>query len=223
MDDSRLSWLRKPIELAVREVVGNIVTVVVSSLLVSASLFPFLSMVVLGDPLAIVVGLWTTCLVSHVVLVVVFQEAAAIADHELPAGPSELPAVLRREWKVGAGYGLVSFVVILVAVALATNPFDGLLGRSIAVSSVYMGVIWGTLLTVTFVFHAMERAPIRSSLKRGGLWILSHPPVTIWILVQTAGWTLVALVTIITPFVLLPGFLAVLITHIVRYTGVRAG
>jgi len=212
---------RESVELTVRDTVRNSVGVLAVSLLFSAALVPFTSTILISGPLAWLIGLWTSCLLCGVIVVAGFRLMTEVAARHESIPTTALWRGLREEWPAGVAVGGVTFGLIVLAGLLLTLSIPGLGGQVLGLTGVYLVVGWGLLMAFALpVYARTERTtdlPVtegRFALVAGVEMLLREPLPTVWLLVQTVGWTFIAVVTIVTPVLLLPGFLVLLAAEV---------
>ena len=218
---------RESVELTVRDTVRNSVGVLFVSLLFSAALVPFATTVLVSGRFAWLFGLWTSCLLCGVVVVAGFRMMTEVAArHEsIPTAP--FWRGLRTEWPAGVAVGAVTFALLVAAAVLTNLPLSGLAGQTVGVAGVYLLLGWGLLLGFALPVYARTTDggsgsfPFRTgrfALAAGVETVVREPLATLWLLVQTAGWTFIAVVTVVTPILLLPGFLVLLAAEMAELT-----
>lgn len=224
---------RRSVELTVRDTVRNSLGVLAVSLLFSTTFLPFATTVVLLNPLAWLAGLWTSCLLAGVVAVASFRLTTEIAARHESIPTTPFWRSLRKDWPAGLAVGAASFGVLVLAAMLANLSLSGLAGQVATVAGVYAAIGWGLLLAFALPIYArtedvvaegddgtpafpVER--VRFALASGLEVLVREPRATIWLLVQAVGWSFIALVTLITPVLLLPGFLSLLAAEIAETT-----
>lgn len=206
---------RRSVERTFRNAARNPVGLVVVSVLVTATWLPFLTAALLPGGFVWVGGLWTSCLLFGIVAVGAFRLTDVIAERGIPLGTAYLWEGMRQQWRAGLVVGFGTFLAGIAGVGLFANPFRGLLGLSIQVSGVYVVVGWWTWAAFSLPGLSGRRLRPREAFAGGGVLLLARPVAAIWLLVQTAGVTVVALATVVTPVLLLPGATTLLVTHVV--------
>lgn len=190
--------------------VRNPSALLVVSLATSFSLLPFLSAVLFGIPLAQLAGLWTTCIFLGITTASGFELMTAVAQRDGSAGLSRFRRGIRNRWRDGFAIGLGTFVVALAILLLVSNPFSGVFQLSVTLFGFYISLGWWIWLAFALPVQVQNDLDLTSALKVGGVLALNDPISVVWLTVQSVGWTLLAVLTVVTPFVLLPGFLMLL-------------
>lgn len=206
---------RRPVELTFRNTARNPVGLVVVSVLVTATWLPLLTAALLPVGSLWVGGLWTSCLLFGIVVVGAFRLTDVIAERGISLGTEYLWEGMCQQWRAGLIVGFGTFLAAIVGVGLFANPFRGLLGRSVQVFGVYVIVGWWAWAAFSLPGLSGQRLRSREAFAGGGVMLLARPGAALWLLVQTAGLTVVALATVVTPVLLLPGVTTLLVTHVV--------
>lgn len=209
---------------SVRLAVRNPFAVVLVSVGTTVALVPLLTGVYLAGTLGAVVGLWTTAFALGFVAVGGARIAAVVYEREVSLGTSYFWEGIRSGTRVAPAIGVGTFLAALVALVLVVNPLDGVAGMSLALLGVYLLLAWYVLVTFALaLWGASEGADdvdatdgVRASFAEGGRLVLEHPVAAVWVLVQSVGWTLVSIPLIIAPVLVLPGFVQLVCTGIVR-------
>lgn len=218
---------RKSVELTVRDTVRNSPGVLCISLLFSAALVPFATTVFLSRGLAWLAGLWTSSLLCGVIVVSGFRLTTEIAARHESIPTTPLWRGIREEWSIGVSVGAITFIVLVLLLVLINVPLSGLLGQMVGVMGAYLILGWSLLLGFALpVYARVERSndgpfPVgefRFALATGVGTVVQNPLAMLWLLVQTTGWTFIAVVTLVTPVLLLPGFLILLAAEISELT-----
>lgn len=218
---------RESVELTVRDTVRNSVGVLFVSLLFSAALLPFASTALVSGRFAGVVGLWTSCLLCGVVVVSGFRLMTEVAARHESIPTTPLWRGLKSEWFAGVAVGTVTFALVVGVAVLTSLPLSGLAGQTVGVAGVYLLVGWGLLLGFALPVYArttdgdVGAFPFRTgrfALSAAVETVVREPLATLWLLVQAAGWTFIAVVTVVTPILLLPGFLILLAAEVAELT-----
>lgn len=202
---------------AVRLTVRNPFAVLLVSVGVSVSLLPLLTGVVVGGAVGGIVGLWTTSLLLGFVGVGGARISVVVVEREVSLGTRYFWDGIRSGKKMGPAVGLGTFVFGLIALVLASNPLDGVVGLSIALVGVYLLIAWFVLAMFALTLWASfecERG-VKASFTDGGRLILSRPVSAVWLVVQAIGWSLLSLLLIIAPVFVLPGFVQLIGTALV--------
>ena len=202
---------------AVRLTVRNPFAVLLVSVGVSVSLLPFFTGLVVGGVVGGVVGLWTTSLLLGFVGVGGARISAVVVEREVSLGTSYFWEGVRSGTKMALTVGIGTFGFGLGALALVTNPLDGVVGMSVAMLGVYALVAWYVLAMFSLTLWAsFDRGrDIRESFADGARLILERPVSAVWLVVQTVGWTLLSALLVVAPVLLLPGFVQLVGTALV--------
>lgn len=202
----------------VRLTVRNPFAIVLVSVAATVATVPLLTGVLVAGPLGAVVGLWTTSMLLGFVAVGCARIVTVVYEREVSLGTSYFWEGIRSGTTMAPVVGFGTFVVALVALVLALNPLQGVLGLSIALLGVYALLAWYVVATFALAMWAASDRPsgVRSSFVDGGVLVLEHPVAAVWVLVQTVGWALLSVPLIIAPGLLLPGFAQLVAVSIVR-------
>jgi len=208
---------------AVRLTARNPFAVVLVSVGASVSVLPFLTGILVAGAVGGIVGLWTTSLLLGFVGVGGARICRVVLEREVSLGTSYFWEGIRNGTRMALAVGVGTFVVGTTSFIVALNPVEGVLGLSIALLGLYALVAWFVLVTFSLTAWAGIGSPrgIKGSFVEGGGLVLEHPVAAAWLVVQAVGWTLVSIPLIIAPFVLLPGFVQLVGTALVRRA--RAG
>lgn len=203
---------------AVRLTVRNPFAVVLVSVATTVSVLPLLTGALLAGFFGVLVGLWTTSMMLGFVAVGCARIVTVVYEREVSLGTSYFWEGIRSGTTMAPVVGIGTFLVALVALLFALNPFRGILGLSITLIGVYVLLAWYVFATFALAMWADSDRPddVRSSFADGGKLVLEHPVAAVWLLVQTIGWTLLSVPLIIAPVVLLPGFAQLVSVSIVR-------
>jgi hypothetical protein len=203
---------------AVRLTVRNPFAVVLVSVGASVSVLPFLTGILVAGAVGGLVGLWTTSLLLGFVGVGGARIFTVVLEREVSLGTSYFWEGIRDGTRMALAVGTGTFVVGTVAFVLALNPAEGVLGWSVALLGLYALVAWFVLTTFSLTSWAEFESPgdVRGSFVDGGRLVLEHPIAAVWLVVQAVGWTLLSILLLIAPFVLLPGFVQLVGTALVR-------
>ena len=202
----------------VRLTVRNPFAVVLVSVATSVSVVPFVTGFLLAGPVGGLVGLWTTSFMLGFVTVGGARIATVTLEREVSLGTDYFWEGIRQGRRMGLAIGFGTFVVALIALLAVVNPVSGILGLSLSLVGVYLALAWFTLATFALAFWAPSRDhdDVLEPFIEGGTLILEEPIGAGWLLVQAVGWTLLAIPLVIAPVLVLPGFVQLLGTSIVR-------
>lgn len=190
----------------------NLVGTIVVSLLVSLSLAPLVGTVLVGTSLAVLGGLWATCLVLGVLLVGAFRFATTVAERGVPiAVLPDLRAAIAAPG-TGLGLGILTFLVTVGALAVALLTPAAF--RDIAVGvAAFLVVDWYLIVS----FSAPELGsdgPLRPALRAGIDRLVGAPGAVALFLAVSLLCALLAGVTVVTIGLFLPGALCLLAAHV---------
>lgn len=204
--------MRAVIEATARHGYRNLVGTLTVSLLVSAAVVPLLAMATVGTPLAVLAGLWATCLLVGVVLVGAFRFATAVARRGVPiAVVPELRAALAAP-RTGIALGVSTFAVLAACLALAGLTPTGLQSIAVGVAA-FLLVDW--YLVVGFAAPEIGNGePLPAALRTGVDRLLGAPSAVAVFLVVSFACALLAGVTVVTVGLFLPGVLCLLAAHV---------
>lgn len=202
---------------AARLTARNPFAVLLVSVSASVSMLPFLTGVFVGGAAGGIVGLWTTSILLGFVGVGGANISVILVEREVSLGTSYFWEGIRAGTKMGPIVGLGTFVFVLVAFLLASNPLDGITGMSVAMVGVYVLIAWYVLVVFSLTLWASseERQGVRGTFVDGGRLILERPVPAVWLVVQTVGWTLLSILLFVAPVLLLPGFVQLIGTALV--------
>lgn len=203
---------RRPAVDAVRLGAKNAVPLVAVSALVSLVTIPLASSALLAPDYGWLAGMWTSCLLGGIVLVGGFAQCTAIAERQMHTGTAPLRGGMRRGWRGGLVIGIVTFGLFLGAIGLMVLPYSGLRGTGLSLIAGYLVTGWFVLLAFSLPSYARGDGAqsLRGAFATGLDRILRTPGAAVWYLVQSAGWIILSVLTLVTPFLLLPGFLMLL-------------
>lgn len=201
-----------------RVTVRNPFAVLLISIAATVALFPFLTGIILGGTAGGLVGLWTTSFMLGFVAVGGARITTVTLEREVSLGTDYFWEGIKKGTVMGPVVGVGTFLVALVAIVLSSIPADGLVGMSLILFAVYLLLGWFTLAMFALTLWASfeNSRDVRSAFTEGATLILEEPAAAIWLLVQTVGWTLLSIPLIIAPMLLLPGFVQMVSTAIVR-------
>lgn len=203
---------------SVKAAVRNPFAVVLVSLAVTVSLIPFISGLLIAGAFGGLVGLWTSSFALGFVGTGGARISWFLLEREVSFGTEYFWEGIRDGTKMGAIIGLVTFVVALTAITLAGLPIGGIVGLSVAMIGVYLLLGWFVLATFALTMWTSYDDPtaVRRAFIEGGTLILERPASAVWLLIQTIGWTLLAIPLIIALVLVLPGFIQLIGTAIVK-------
>lgn len=201
----------------VRLTVRNPFAVLLISVGFSASLLPFLTGIVVAGTVGAVVGLWTTSLLLGFIGVGGARIAVVVVEREVSLGTEHFWEGVRAGKQMGPAVGVGTFVIALFALLLSSNPFESVVGMSLALIGVYALLGWFVLSLFSLTLWAsFERElGVRETFAEGGRLVLKEPMAAVWFTVQTIGWTLLSIPLIVAPVVILPGFIQLLGTAMI--------
>ena len=200
-----------------RLAVKNPFGVVCISVATSLAVVPLVVGTLVGGVVGALVGLWTCCLILGFVTTGSVTMAVAIVTREISLGTSEFVEGVKNGQTMGPAVGVGTFVVSLLAVALAVLPLSGVVGWSAKLVGVYLVASWYVVAMVALVHWASDDAPsdVRTSFVNAVDLIFRRPALIVWIPIQSIGWLLLSIPLLIFPFVVTPGLVTVIGTAMV--------
>jgi len=196
---------------AARRGYRNLVGLVVVSLLIGAAFVPLVTTLFLGTPLAVLGGLWTTCLLLGVATIVAFHFATIVTRRGVPV--PVLPSVTAgiRRPVTGLALGAVTFVVVVTGVALVGLSPDGYRPYAVGLCG-FVLVAW-TLLVAFAAPDFGDGRGLRPALAASASRLARSPDRVAWFLALSAACAVVAGLTVVTLVLFLPGVVALLAAH----------
>lgn len=203
---------RATIMSAARNGYRNLVGTILVSLLVSLALAPLVGMALMGNSLAVLAGLWGSCLLLGIVLVGAFDFATTVAERGVPIAVIPDVRASFTAPKTGLALGGLTFAVALASLAIALLAPAAF--RSVAAGvAVFVLVDW--YLVVAFSAPELGAGePIGPALRAGVVRLLEAPGAVGLFLVVSALCAVVAGVTVVTIGFFLPGALCLLAAHV---------
>jgi len=207
-----------------RLTVRNPFAVVLVSVGVTVSALPFVTGIVLAGSIGGLVGLWTSSFLFGFVAAGGARLMTVILEREVSLGTDYFWSGLREATLVGPVVGIGTFLAALVAITLLSLPGGDVVSLSLSLVGVYVLLGWFTLVTYALTLWAAFENPrdVRTAFRDGATLILAEPVAAGWIVVQTVGWTLLAIPLIIAPIIVLPGFVQLVSTEIVRIAAIES-
>lgn len=201
-----------------RLTVRNPFAVVLVSIAVTISLLPFVTGVLIAGVFGGLVGLWTSSFMLGFVAAGGARLMTVILEREVSLGTDYFWEGLRDATRVGPVVGLGTFVVSLVAIVLLSIPGTDIASLGLSMLGIYLLAGWFVVATYALALWAAFENPrdVRAAFVDAVTLILEEPVSAGWVLVQTIGWTLLAIPLIIAPILVLPGFVQLVGTEIVR-------
>lgn len=191
----------------------NLIGLVVFSVALTLTVVPLVITLLVGGSLAVLGGLWATCLLFGFAVVATFHFTVAAAKRGVSIKVWPCFRMAAKRSRVGFELGVVTFVVVVGVMALVT--FTPTAYRSFAVGSAsFLLVSWYTLVC----FAAVELGNgkrLLAALRSSSVRILQSPLATAWFVLLSFACMLIAGITVITMVVLLPGVLGLLAANIV--------
>jgi hypothetical protein len=197
---------------AVRHGYRNLVGTIVVSLLVSLSLAPLVGTIRVGTSLAVLGGLWTSCLLLGVTLVAGFRFATTVAERGVPIAvlPHLRAAVAAPV--TGLGIGIITFLVTVASLALALLTPSAFRAVATGVAA-FLLVDWFLLLAFAVPELGSDQT-LRVALRAGLERLLVAPGAVALFFAVSLLCALVAGVTVVTIGLFLPGALCLLAAHV---------
>jgi hypothetical protein len=201
-----------------RLTVRNPFAVVLVSVGVTVSALPFATGVLLAGSIGGLVGLWTSSFLVGFVAAGGARLMTVILEREVSLGTDYFWSGLRDATLMGPVLGVGTFVAGFVAITLLSLPGGDVVSLSLSLVGLYVLLAWFVLATCALTLWAAFENPrdVRSAFVDGATLILEEPAAAGWVVVQTVGWTLLAIPLIIAPILVLPGFVQLVGTEIVR-------
>ena len=186
----------------------NLAGLIVLSLGVTLTLVPLAAAGAVGTPLAVLSGLWATCLLLGVSVVAAarYTTAVAVRGVGVDLWPSIVPTL--KDPILGLKVGTVTFGVSIAAVSTPLLAPDAY--RSVAIGvAAFLLVLWYLLVAFATPELGAGRG-LRTALRAGGIRLIESPGSAVVFLVLTVVCVLVTGITVITMGLLLPGILSLL-------------
>jgi len=201
-----------------RLTVRNPFAVVLVSVAVTVAMIPFVTGIFVGGALGALAGLWLSSFVLGFVGAGSARLMTVILEREVSLGTTYFWAGIRDAKTMGPALGLGTFLTSVVAITLLSIPGTGVPSLAIALVGAYLLAGWFVVATYALTLWAAFENPrgVRPAFVDGVTLILEEPTSAGWVLVQTFGWTLLAVPLIIAPVLVLPGFVQLVATAIVR-------
>lgn len=186
----------------------NLVGLVLISLLVGLALVPIVAAAVVGTSLALLGGLWTTCLLVGIVVIAGFRFTSHVAERAVPIAVLPAVAAAIRNPTAGLALGAVTFGVVVFATVLVGVSPGGY--RPLASGfAAFLLVAW--LLLGAFAAPELGSGlGLRPAIRASAARVARSPQRVAWFLVVSFACTLLAGVTVVTLVLFLPGLLALL-------------
>lgn len=192
----------------------NVIGIVAVSAAFSAAWFPFVSSIALGGG-GWIAGLWTSSLLVGIVLFGAMAYAAEVATRDARIPVSAFGDGIVANWKRGLGVGVVTFAVAVVGSFLLQLPADTLPETAVRVFGAYLLVQYYVLAGFALSAYALDGGSLREAVSEAVRLVVVRPDYAVWYVLQVAGWTFLAALTLVSVAILLPGYLAVLSTAFV--------
>jgi hypothetical protein len=201
-----------------RLTVRNPFAIVLVSVAVTISVLPFVTGVLVAGPPGGLAGLWLSSFMLGFVSAGGARLMTVILEREVSLGTDYFWEGLRSATRIGPVVGLGTFAVSVVAITLVSIPGTDVVSLAIALVGIYLLVAWFVVVMYALTLWAAFDSPrgVRAAFVDGMTLILEEPIAAGWVLVQTIGWTLLAVPLIIAPVVVLSGFVQLIATEIVR-------
>lgn len=201
-----------------RVTVRNPFAVLLVSVGTTLSVLPFATGVLVAGTVGGLIGLWTTSIMLGFVAVGGARIAVVTLEREVSLGTDYFWEGMKTGTIMGPAVGIGTFAAALVAIVLFSIPAEGVVGMSLTLVGLYVLIAWFVLATFALTLWASFENPrdVRTAFVEGGTLILEEPSAAAWLVVQAIGWTLLAVPLIIAPVLILPGFVQMIGTAIVR-------
>jgi len=190
----------------------NLVGLVVVTLTVWLTMVPLLAVLVVGTPIAILGGLWTTCLLLGIALVVVFRFTSRAVERGVGVALWPSFRAAADQIRVGLALGATTFGILVVSLAVVGVSPDPYWGTAVGISG-FLLVFWYLLVGLASPELAVGSS-LGTAIRAGGLRFVSSPILAVWFLFLSVLASLVAGATLITLLVFLPGVLGLLAMQI---------
>ena len=196
---------------AARDIFENILGVAAASVLLFATLIPFLFTLPFGL-LGSVCGLWTTALLNGIVLVATFRYTSAIAASEGPLRARDHLSIVET-YRTGLGIGVGTFLVGLVGLIAVSFPTMGAFRWVSLGFAAGLCIFWYML--VAFSNEELGKGETHRDAFAVGLARFASAPLAVfWFLVASCVLAVLGGLTVVTAVVVLPGALSVLASTI---------
>ena len=186
----------------------NLAGLIVLSLGITLTLAPLAAAGAVGTPLAVLGGLWATCLLLGIGVVAAARYTMAVATRGVAVDlwPSIVPTL--KDPVLGLEVGAVTFGVSIAAVLaplLAPSAY-----RSVAIGiGAFLLVLWYLLAAFATPELGTGRG-LGTALRAGGSRLVESPGSAVVFLVLTVVCTLATGITVVTMGLFLPGLLSLL-------------
>lgn len=203
-----------PIVRSLKAARRNVIGIVAVSVALSTAWFPFVSSIVLGGA-GWIAGLWTSSLLVGVSLFGAMAYVAEIATRDARVPVSIFVDGVTANWKRGLGVGVVTFAVVVVGSFLLQLPADTLPETAVRIFGAYLLVQYYVLAGFALSAYALDERSLREAVSEAVRLVVLRPDYAVWYVLQVAGWTFLASLTLVSIAILLPGYLALLSTAFV--------
>lgn len=199
---------RESLVTLARQGYRNLVGLITISVATSFAFVPIGASVLVGTSLAVLAGLWATCLLLGVVVVAAFDFTTTVADRGVPVPVLPSFAMAVRSPQTGLKLGALAFVITVVAVGLsgvapaAYRPF--------AIGISWFLVVTWFLITAFAAPELGSRQPLSTALRASADRLGRSPGRALWFVALTLVSMLIAGITVITLVLFFPGVLALL-------------
>jgi hypothetical protein len=192
---------------------ANFAGLIVLSLGLTLALIPLAIAGVLGTPLVVFAGLWTSCLLLGISIVVTFRFTVTVAARGVSVDLWSTTVPALRNPIPGLTLGVATFGVFLTTgIVFLFTPATY---RPFAVGvAAFLLVLW-YLLTAFATPELGTGQGVAPAVRASGVRLVESPELAIVFLVLTVVCTLVAGMTVVTMGLLLPGVLALLAAELV--------
>lgn len=191
----------------------NLVGLLVVTLTVWSTLLPLVAVAVaVGTPVAVLGGLWTTCLLLGLALLVVFRFTSTAVERGVgvPVVPSFRS--VRERIGVGLALGAATFGVATTSLALVGLVPAQYRGTAVGISGFFL-VFWYVLVGLASPELGTGTA-LRPAVRAGGLRFVRSPGLAAWFLFLSVVASAVAGATLVTLVLFLPGVLGLIATQV---------
>lgn len=207
-----------------RLTVRNPFAVLLVSIGVSVSVLPFVTGVLLAGGLGGLIGLWTTSFMLGFVGAGGARIMTIILEREVSLGTEYFWEGLRNATRMGPTLGVGTFAVSVIGITLLSLQGSDVVSLSLSLLGLYLLLAWFVLAIYALTLWASLENPrdVRAAFVEAVTLIFEEPVAAGWVLVQTIGWTLLSVPLIIAPVLILPGFVQLVGTEIVRTAGTES-
>ena len=203
---------------SVRSASQNLIGIAVVSVLLCLTFVPIALTLPFGT-LAVVGGLWATCLLNGLVLVATFRYTSTLASRQVFVR-TRRHVRFSETYRTGLSLGVVTFAVALVGVVVLFAPTAGVFRWTSVGIALSLLVLWYALTALSSP-ELGRGDPLHHALRMGLSRFSIAPVASIWFLVASFVLFVLTGITVVTVVVILPGSLALLASSITHTIDVR--